>query len=327
MDRLEAMSVLVAAVETGSLSAAGRKLGMPLPTVSRKLSELEAHLRTRLLNRTTRRLMLTDAGSAYLAASRRILDEVGHAEQLAAGEYSEPRGHLAVTAPIVFGRLHVLPVIAEFLAKFPQIDVRLRLSDRNARLIDEQLDVAVRIGNLSDSSLKATRVGAVRYVICASPRYLERHGVPKAPKDLSALDCVTFDDTAIATVWSFAAHAARKTVQSVQIRSRLSVNTAEAAIDAAIAGIGVTRVLSYQAAEAVARGKLKIVLGAFERDSLPVNLVHTGQGLLALKTRSFLEFAALGLRRRLAALPNSLQSPATNRAAHPTVNESSKSPS
>jgi DNA-binding transcriptional LysR family regulator len=302
MDRLEAMSVLVAAVETGSLSAAGRKLGMPLPTVSRKLSDLEAHLRTRLLNRTTRRLMLTDAGSAYLEASRRILDEVGNAERRAAGEYNEPRGHLAITAPIVFGRLHVLPVISGFLAKYPQIDVRLRLSDRNAHLVDEQLDVAVRIGRLSDSSLKAMRVGEVRYVICASPGYLKKHTQPQAPQDLSSLDCITFDDAATATVWSFAARAARKKVQSVQIRSRLSVNTAEAAIDAAIAGLGVTRVLSYQAADAVAHGKLKIVLSAFEREPLPVSLVHAGQGLLPLKTRSFLEFAAAGLRRRLAAL-------------------------
>src|SRR5581483_6009983 len=300
MDRLEAMAVLVAAVETGSLSAAGRRLGMPLPTVSRKLSELETHLRTRLLNRTTRRLMLTEAGSAYLEASRRILDEVGNAERLASGEYSEPRGHLAVTAPIVFGRLHVLPVITEFLNLFPQIDVRLRLSDRYVQLIDEQIDVAVRIGRLSDSSLKATRVGALRYVVCASPGYLEKRGVPKTPQDLSALECVTFDDAATATVWSFAA--TRGKAQPVQIRSRLSVNTAEAAIDAAIAGVGVTRVLSYQAADAVARGKLKIVLGAFEREAQSVNLVHAGQRLLALKTRSFLEFAASGLRRSLAAL-------------------------
>ena len=327
MDRLEAMSILVAAVETGSLSAAGRKLGIPLPTVSRKLSELEAHLRTRLLNRTTRRLMLTDAGSAYLEASRRILDEVGNAERLAAGEYSEPRGHLTVTAPIVFGRLHVLPVITGFLVKFPQIDVRLRLSDRNAHLIDEQIDVAVRIGRLSDSSLKATRVGEVRYVICASPSFLEKQGLPKTPQDLSALDCVTFDDAATATVWSFAERAARKKVQSVRIRSRLSVNTAEAAIDAAVAGVGITRILSYQAANAVARGKLKIVLSTFEREPLPVNLVHAGQGLLPLKLRALLEFAAPQLRKRLAALPSALQSPPGPYAGRVAVNESSKNPS
>jgi DNA-binding transcriptional LysR family regulator len=314
VDRLEAMSVLVAAVETGSLSAAGRKLGMPLPTVSRKLSELEAHLHTRLLNRTTRSLSLTDSGSAYVEASRRILDEVGNAERSAAAEYSEPRGHLAVTAPIVFGRLHVLPVIAEFLAKFPQIDVRLRLSDRYVHLIDEQVDVAIRIGQLSDSGLVATRVGAVRYVICANPGYLEKHGAPKTPADLSTRNCITFDDAATTTVWTFAARGGRKTVQSVHIRSRLSVNTAEAAIDAAIAGVGITRVLSYQAAEAVSRGKLKIVLGAFESEPLPVNLVHAGQGLLPLKIRALLEFAAPQIRRRLAALPTALQSRARDKA-------------
>jgi DNA-binding transcriptional LysR family regulator len=193
--------------------------------------------------------------------------------------------------------------------------VRLRLSDRYVHLIDEQIDVAVCIGQLSDSSLVATRVGAVRYVICASPGYLERQGVPKTPKDLSALDCITFDDAATATVWSFAARPGRKTVQSVHIRSRLSANTAEAAIDAAIAGAGIARVLSYQAAEAVVRGKLKIVLGAFELEPLPVNLVHVVQGFLPLKIRALLEFAAPQMRRRLAALPTGLQSPAMNKAA------------
>ena len=168
-----------AVAEAGSLSAAGRKLGVPLPTVSRKISDLEAHLKTRLLIRSTRKLALTEAGAAYVAAARRILDEVLEAERAAAGEHAAPRGELVITAPIVFGRLHVLPVIAEFLGQYLEIDVRLVLADRNLHLIDDHVDVAVRIGALADSAMVSTRVGAVRNVVCGSPAYFAAHGVPK----------------------------------------------------------------------------------------------------------------------------------------------------
>ncbi len=186
MDRLEAMSLLVAVAEAGSLSAAGRKLGVPLPTVSRKISDLEAHLNTRLLTRSTRKLALTDAGAAYVAAAKRILDEVSEAERAASGEHAAPRGDLVITAPVVFGRLHVLPVIAEFLTQWPEINVRLVLADRNLHLIDDHIDIAVRIGALADSALVSTRVGAVRSVVCGSPAYFAAHGAPKKPEDLSA---------------------------------------------------------------------------------------------------------------------------------------------
>jgi DNA-binding transcriptional LysR family regulator len=303
MDRLEAMSVLIAAVEAGSFSAASRKLGVPLPTISRKVSELEAHLRTRLLVRSTRKLALTDAGAAYLAACKRILEQVGEAERTVTGEYVAPRGDLTLTAPIVFGRLHVLPVVSDFLARFPQINVRMVLSDRDVHLVDDQIDMAVRIGNLPDSSMVATRVGFVRRVVCASPAFLAAHGTPAVPADLADLPCVTFDFLAARSAWTFASPD-RKLEQSVPVRCRLSVNTAEAAIDSAIAGVGLTRVLSYQAARAVADGKLRLVLREFERDPIPVSLLHAGQGLLPLKMRSFLEFAAPRLRRSLASDPS-----------------------
>ena len=203
MDRLDAMSILAAVVEAGSFTAASRRLGVPLPTVSRKVAELEAHLRARLLIRTTRKLTLTDAGEAYLAASRNILEQVAEAERAVSGEYLTPRGDLAIAAPIVFGRLHVLPAVTAFLAAFPDIDVQLVLSDRNADLIGDQIDLAVRIGSLHDSSMVAVRVGSVRQVVCASPDFLATHGVPKTPGDLAALPCVTFGATA-ATSWSFA---------------------------------------------------------------------------------------------------------------------------
>lgn len=300
MDRLEAMAIFVAAVETGSLSAAGRRLGTPLPTVSRKISDLESHLNTRLLIRSTRKLSLTDAGAAYLAAARRILDQVEEAERSAAGEYAAPQGELVVAAPIVFGRLHVLPLVNAFLQRFPAVRVRLLLSDRNTDIIEDHIDVAVRIGPLPDSALVATRVGAVRSVVCASPAYLAAHGTPKSPADLRALDAVTFDALGGPDAWPAPPDPSGP---AGPVRPRLSVTTAEAALDAAIAGVGVTRVLSYQAAAAVADGRLSIILGGFAGAPLDVSLVHAGQGRIPLKTRAFLDLAAPRLKQALTSLP------------------------
>jgi DNA-binding transcriptional LysR family regulator len=204
MDRFEAMSTLLAAVEGGSLSAASRKLGMPLATVSRKVSELEAHLRTRLINRTSRRLMLTDAGRSYVVACKRILEDIGEAERAAAGEYMAPRGDLTVTAPIVFGRLHVLPVVIEFLKAYPDIDIRVALADRVVNLREDDIALAIRIGDLPDSSLVATRVGAIRRVVCGSPAYFAHRGTPKSPGELSTHDCITFDGLMSPDAWKFA---------------------------------------------------------------------------------------------------------------------------
>jgi DNA-binding transcriptional LysR family regulator len=299
MDRLEAMSLLVAVAEAGSLSAAARKFGVPLPTVSRKISDLEAHLNTRLLTRSTRKLALTDAGAAYLAAAKRILDEVSEAERAASGEHAAPRGDLVITAPIVFGRLHVLPVITEFLSQWSQINVRLVLADRNLHLIDDHIDIAVRIGALADSALVATRVGAVRSVVCGSPAYFAAHGVPEKPEDLSALSAVTFDSFSSSQHWVFRDPKSDRELR-VAVRSRLSVNTAEAAIDGAAAGLGVTRVLSYQVARAVLDGRIQIVLSQYEPAPSPVSLIHGHQELTPLKVRMALDFAAPRLRARLA---------------------------
>jgi DNA-binding transcriptional LysR family regulator len=299
MDRLEAMSILLTAVETGSLSAAGRRLGMPLATVSRKVSDLEAHLRTRLFNRTSRRLALTDAGRSYVEACRRILEEVTEAERAAAGEYSAPRGDLIITAPVVFGRLHVLPVITAFLKAYPDINVRLVLADRIISLLEDHIDLAVRIGPLSDSGLVATQVGAIRQVVCGSPVYFAARGVPERPADLGAHDCITSTGLMSPEVWRFPAgrSTASKSGAAVPIRSRLVVNSAEAAVDAAVAALGVTRVLSYQAASAVRTGSLALVLQDFEPAPWPVSLVYASSGrLLPLKLRAFLDFAAPRLK-------------------------------
>ena len=295
MDRIEAMSVLLAAVETGSLSAAGRMLGMPLPTVSRKVSELESHLKTRLLHRSTRRLTLTDSGRAYVEACKRILGDVEEAERAAAGEYSAPKGELVVTAPIVYGRIHVVPVAAEFLKAYPDVDVRLLLGDRTINLFEDPVDLAVRVGELPDSSLVATRIGSVRQVACASPGYFSARGKPAHPAELSAHNCVTFEGLMSPDSWKFSSG---KLDLSVAIHSRLVVNTADAAIAAAIAGAGITRVLSYQVADAVRAGTLEIVLQEFEPPAWPVSLVYPSQGRLPLKLRAFLDFAVPRLKAR-----------------------------
>lgn len=297
MDRFEAMSLFVVAAEAGSLSAAARGSGVPLATVSRKVSDLERHLKTRLLNRSTRRLTLTDSGHAYLVACRRILEEVGDAERTAGGEYSAPTGELIITAPIVFGRLHVLPVVTAFLAAYPQVDIRLTLGDGISQLAEDHIDLAVRIGRLPDSRMVATRVGTIRHVICASPAYLAEHGTPKTPRDIETHNCITFEGLGSLATWTFAADNANFPVPA---RSRLRVNTAEAAIDAAIAGVGMTRVLSYQIVAAVRSGALSPVLQDFEPEPWPVSLVHAGQGRLPVKLRAFLDFASPRLRERLA---------------------------
>jgi DNA-binding transcriptional LysR family regulator len=295
MNRLESMSILVAVVDAGSLSAAARRLGMPLATVSRRIGELESQLKTRLLHRTTRQLSLTEAGGSYVAACRRILEEVGEAERAATGEYASPKGELMVTAPVVFGRLHVVPVVAEFLTHYQEIDVNLMLTDRVVHLMDEHADVAIRIGELPDSTMMATRIGTVRRVICASPAYLATHGVPARPHDLAAHECISFEVLASQLAWVFGSG---KSELSVPVRSRLAVNTAEAAIAAAMLGVGLVRVLSYQIADAIRDNALRVVLDTFESAPLPIHLVHKGQTPLPLKLRAFLDFVAPRLSTR-----------------------------
>jgi DNA-binding transcriptional LysR family regulator len=294
MDRLESMSALVAAVEAGSLSAAARRLHLPLATMSRKVSQLEGHLKVRLLKRAGRRLALTEAGEAYVAACRQILDEIAEAERAATGEYRAPKGELTVTAPAVFGRTHVLPVVVAFLKTYPHIGVRLRLADQLLHLLEEGIDVAVRIGPLQDSSLIATPVGSVRVVTCASPGYFASRGLPGTPAELEAHDCITFEGIASPRAWTFGAEA-----RPVGIRSRLAVNGGEAAVDAAVKGLGVARLLSYQAAEALSRGELALALGEFEPPALPVHVLHAGGRATPLKLRAFLDFLVPQLRRAL----------------------------
>ena len=296
MDRLDSMYVFVTVVEMGSFSAAGRKLGIPLPTISRKIAELETYIKTGLLNRTTRKLSLTDAGKVYLSACKQILDAVSEAESEAAGEYSSPKGQLIITAPIVFGRLHVLPVVVDFLKAYPDVDVQLVLGDRLLDLLEEHINLAIRIGELPDSSNIATRIGSIRQVVCASPQYLSTHGTPAKPQDLIKHECITLPVLTMPDVWVFKSSRGK---ESIPIHSRLVVNTAEAAIDAAVAGVGLVSALSYQVEFAIKSGALCTVLEKFESAPMPVSMMFKGQRILPLKLRAFLDFASPRLRQRL----------------------------
>lgn len=300
------MSVFAAIVDGGSLSAASRQLAIPLPTVSRRLADLEAHLKTRLITRSTRKLVLTDAGRDYLAACRQILDRVDEAERTASGAYADVKGQLVMAAPVVFGRLHVVPVAVEFLERHPAVDVQLRLSDRNVDLIEEHVDVALRIGTLPDSSLVATQVASIRRVVCASPAYLKRFGTPHGLDELAAHRCITFDSLDTPSAWVFSNASGEK--RPVPVQSRMTVTTAEAAIAACVLGLGLTRVLSYQVADAVLDGRLVRVLVDEEPPAAPASLIYPGQGRLPMKTRAFIDFAATRLRERLAASDRSYTS-------------------
>ncbi|MBM3532979.1 MAG: LysR family transcriptional regulator [Alphaproteobacteria bacterium] len=296
MDRIEAMGLFVAIVEAGSLAGAARRLGQPVQTVSRKLGALEGHLGTRLLVRTTRRLSLTEEGREYAEACRRVLADVEEAERRVAGRHAEPRGTLAITAPVVFGRLHVLPAVLEFLEAYRKVETRLVLIDRVFDLVEEGIDAAVRIGSLSASSLIAIRLGELRRVICASPDYLEKRGTPATLADLSGHDCITFAGISSPARWSFGESG------SIAVQSRLVVTTAEAAVDAAVAGLGVTQLLSYQVEAALAAGQLRLVLNRLELTRVPVHLVSIEGRQAPARVRSFLDFAVPRIRARLAAL-------------------------
>jgi DNA-binding transcriptional LysR family regulator len=299
MDRFEAMRTLVAAVDGGSLSAASRSLGVPLPTVSRRVSDLEAYLRAQLVVRTSRKLLLTEVGRAYVATCRQILDQLDDAERRATGEYRTPRGDLLITAPVMFGRLHVEPVVLDFLKAYSDINVRLILADYVIDLVENRVDLAVRIGELPDSGLVAARLGAVSWITCASPDYLQTRGTPQIIDDLARHDCIAFEGLYSNGTWEFGQG---KDQRIVPIRPQFSVNTASGAIDAALGGAGIARVLSYQVARHIAEGTLVPVLMQFQTLPRPVHLVHGGQPILPLKLRAFLDFAAPRLKMSLAAL-------------------------
>jgi DNA-binding transcriptional LysR family regulator len=296
MDRLEAMTILLAAADTGSLSAASRHLHIPLATVSRRVTELEEHLNVRLLHRGSRRVVLTDAGQSYATSCRRIVEEIAEIERTASGEYRAPQGELTISLPAVLGRSHVLPVVVEFQSMFPDIRMRMQLTDRFVSLQEERVDVAVRVGELSDSSMIATRVGLIRQILCASPAYLKKRGVPKSPADLAAHDCVMHESYSTSYDWEFFAD---KTTQTIHVPSRLTVNLGEAAVAAAVAGAGIARALSYLIEDLLKSRSLVTLLDRYEPSPIPVSVIYPSQRQVPLKLRAFLDFAVPRLRKRL----------------------------
>jgi len=295
MDRLDAMQVLLAVVDSGSLSAGSRKLNAPLPSVSRKVAELERHLGTRLLIRTSRNIQLTDAGREYVQAARAILSDIDDAERRASGEYDCPRGELSITMPIEFGRVVGTPICAAFLAEHPEITLNIIATDRPVQLLEEQVDVAIRMGNLADSSLVAIKVGDVGLVTVASPTYLERCGEPKHPEDLASHDAVIFGQ--LEQIW--ANYGSDGERYEVHPRQRVKVNTASASVAVALSGAALARTLTFQVAEYLKSGALVRVLRGYSAPSIPVHLVYAKQGMMPLKVRAFLDFVAPRLRQKL----------------------------
>ena len=309
-DRVVAMQTLVRAADSGSLSAAARALGKSLPAVSRTVTQLEERLGARLLNRSTRKLTLTEAGAAFYDSAKRILAEIDEAELAIGGGAAAPRGTLTVTAPLLFGRLHVAPVVAEWLKRYPEVAAQLMLTDRNVNLVEEGIDVAVRIGQLDDSSLVARRLGEVARVVCASPSYLRRHGVPRTPDDLRDRECLRFTGLTPGREWTFV-HESREL--RVPIASRFACNVVEPAIDVARNGGGVLMALSYQVAGDIAAGRLVRLLRPFEPPPLPLNALFLSPRLMAARVRVFLDLLAQRMPPRLEPLPRGVAPGATRR--------------
>ena len=286
MDRIDAMQAFVAVADLQGFAPAARKLGLSPSAVTRLIAALEERLGARLLQRTTRQVTLTDAGSRYLERARRILADVEEAEDAVEGEQIKPGGRLVISAPVGFGRLHVSPMVSAYLKRYPEVGADLRLSDRVINLVEEGVDLAVRIGHLPDSTLVARHVGEMRRIVVAAPEYLKAHGEPKRPAEIAAHDTIQFGAMTAAPDWRFVedGHEIR-----VSPTPRFATNSADAAIQHAEAGGGLTRVLAYQAAASLKAGRLKIVLAKFEQPPLPIHIVYPTSRLLSAKVRTFID--------------------------------------
>jgi DNA-binding transcriptional LysR family regulator len=289
MDRLDAMQAFAVVADLQGFAPAARKLGLSPSGVTRLIAALEERLGARLLQRTTRSVTLTDVGTRYLERVRRILADVEEAESSAEGERVRPSGRLVASAPIGFGRLHVSPVMSRYLARYPAVSGELRLTDRMINLVEDGVDLAVRIGHLADSSLVARHVGEMRRIVVASNDYLKQRGEPNKPEAVASHDTVQFGPTMAAPEWRFVEDGREIRVATAP---RFTTNSADAAIQYAAQGGGLTRVLAYQAAEAIKGGQLKIVLEKFEQPALPIHIVYPTSRLLSAKVRAFIDLVA-----------------------------------
>jgi DNA-binding transcriptional LysR family regulator len=295
MDRIDAMRAFVISVDRGSLASAARSLGQSPATISRGIAMLESRLSMRLLHRSTRALHLTPFGEGYLSTCREVLAALDTVERGAEEARERPSGMLTITAPLMFGQLHLRPVLDAFLDANPAVRARLLLLDRVVSMVDEGIDLAVRLAHLPDSTLAAMRLGEVRRVLCAAPSYLQKRGKPNAPAALADHDCIMERDGAETELWRFSAAPGRPLLP-IAVRPRLVVNSAAAAVDSAVAGHGITRVMSYQAAAAVLTGKLEVLMAQYEPPPIPVQFVSTSARSQTAKQRAFVAFAAPRLR-------------------------------
>lgn len=293
MDRLHLINVFVSVVDANGFAGAARKLNISPPAVTRAISELEAHLGVRLLTRTTRVVRVTEAGARYVEDCRRILAELAEADESVSGLHASPRGRLTLTAPALFGALFVTPIVTEYLQRYPEVTASCWFLDRVVNMVDEGVDIGVRIGELPDSSLQAIRVGRVRRVICAAPSYLKRHGAPQTPDELTAHTIVSASGVTPTPEWRLVENGAPKLVK---LQPRMTTTTNDSAVAAAVAGFGLTRLMSYQVAEHVREGRLQVVLSEFETAPLPVHLVHREGRHASQKARAFLDLAIERLR-------------------------------
>ncbi|MFT5111445.1 MAG: DNA-binding transcriptional LysR family regulator [Parasphingorhabdus sp.] len=293
MDRLQTMTAFVAVAEEQSFSAAARRLNLSPPVVTRAVAELEQRLRVKLLNRTTRHVRPTEAGLRYVEDVRRVLEEIDLADEAAAGVNAEPRGSLVITSPVLFGRMHVMPGIVEYLERYPEAQITALFLDRVVNMIEEGIDVGVRIGQLPDSSMRALIVGSVRLICVASPTYLKKSGEPESPKCLSEHSTIASSTANNFIGWQFKAS---KESQAFRINPRLIVSSNDAAIEAAKKDFGITRVLSYQVAPHLAGGELKSILQDFEPAELPVHILHREGRYSSAKIRAFIDLLADRLR-------------------------------
>lgn len=293
MDRLESMALFVAVVDEGGFAAAARKMNISPPVVTRAIGELETTMGVRLLTRTTRVVRVTEVGARYAEDCRRVLADIAEMDDLASGAHGAVRGRLVVTASALFGRMYVTPVVMKYLRAYPEAEVECRFSDRVVNMMDEGIDVAIRIGQLQDSSYQAIPVGAVRRVLCASPAYLKKNGTPRMPDDLQKHVIVSANGVTPSTNWRFS-NADAATV--VRVQPRLTVMSNDEAIIAALDGFGITRVLSYMVAPYLSDGRLVEVLGAHETATLPVHVMHHEGRHGARKVRAFLDMTVKELR-------------------------------
>lgn len=297
MDKFQAMTVFVKIAEVGSLTGAANALGRSLPAVVRLLAELEKSIGARLFNRTTRKIALTLEGRFYLERCRRILSEIEDTERELSNDQTDPAGVITLTAPIRFGEIHVTPLVTAFLKKYPRMQINLLLLDRVIDMLEEGVDLAVRIAPTNDSSVVAKPVGQIRRVVCASPQLLKIHGPPQRPEALSELPCVGFSAISHTNQWTFRENGKRFTVKT---KSQFMCNQAKSAVDACAAGLGFGMFLSYQVMPSIERGDLSVVLEAFEPEPVPVNVVFHHTRLMANRVRVLVDYLSEELRHRLA---------------------------